>query len=732
MRSNYKLAFSLMEMTLVLLVLSILSASGLSMWQEHDESSRTTQTNQRLDAIEQALSGFRYAHNRLPCPADARLKESEAGFGKESQVVGDCTTGSPQATLSDGTVAYGTIPTRALNLPDEYMYDGWGRRFSYYVDVEMTETGALFRYPADSLCAGAIQVNDVNGEARTDRAVYALVSHGENGHGAYLSSGARRNEGNVGADERANASVDTDFNDAIATALVQRRHAEHSFSRYRHNVLGTYSKAYDDILRYKERWAFASPADAWGRKGREQFVTLAAGQSTTCGITQRDGKFSEGRTYCWGANGDALGLGGFELEHFIGAVMPTPVAIPREAGYFHTLARSSLTVCAVAANSKAYCWGNGGGGALGNGASTDSDTPVEVQMDDDFEGWKAVVPGGASSNAATTCGISKSGKGYCWGNNSYGQLGIGSVGGNYNTPQETVMPAGETWRTIYANPEWDSTSHVCAITTSGRPYCWGGNNYGQSGLGSGVSSASVPTEVLVPAGVLFTSLSIGSRYTCGVGSDSQLYCWGQNHYGTLGDGTKTNRKTPIVVPPQGGASGYTQVVTRSSSTCALANDGEAYCWGQNSLGQLGDGTFTERLSPARVQKPADVPAWESIHSFGHTTCAMYQGEPWCWGRNTFGQAGAGSSDNLNEPAKVVMPKGVDRLTLYDNVHSGFNNHVCGIGDDGHAYCWGQGSNVRLGQGWDESVSYKRGDSEHRYVPSQVKEDRFCTDTPPAS
>src|SRR5687768_10842814 len=203
---------------------------------------------------------------------------------------------------------------------------------------------------------------------------------------------------------------------------------------------------------------------------------------------------------------------------------------------------------------------------------------------------------------------------------------------------------------------------------------------------------------------VFTQVSTGSgsRYTCAVTADGGVKCWGRNDAGQLGDGTMTHRAAPVdVLVSPGGAplTGVSAIVTGFDHACALMTSGHVKCWGVNYWGQLGDGTTTQRTTPVDVLvSPGGAPLSGvlAISSSAHHTCAlMSAGGLKCWGRNMRGQLG---SDTLNEattPVPVQVSAGGAPLLGVSAVTAG-GDHTCALTMSGGVKCWGYNSDGQLG------------------------------------
>ncbi|MGD8289310.1 MAG: hypothetical protein PVI31_11855, partial [Gemmatimonadota bacterium] len=228
-------------------------------------------------------------------------------------------------------------------------------------------------------------------------------------------------------------------------------------------------------------------------------------------------------------------------------------------------------------------------------------------------------------------------------------------------------------------------SHVCGLDSSGEAVCWGANQGGQLGDGSRTDRAS---PVPVRTETRLSSLTAGSTHTCGIARGGVAVCWGQNLSGQLGDGTRTDARFPRAV---GGGILFRVLVAGWNHTCGLTNSGNAFCWGPNSEGQLGDGSRLDRLTPTLVRGAIDTLAAGSDH-----TCGISDGDVLCWGDNRYGQVGDGTNESRNQPEEVVGLSG--RVT---QITAGAV-HTCALVAGGSAYCWGQNVRGQVGDGTNDN------------------------------
>lgn len=311
-------------------------------------------------------------------------------------------------------------------------------------------------------------------------------------------------------------------------------------------------------------------------------------------------------------------------------------------------------------------------------------------------GAPAAAPLAAASSAAAapalvqvnaggrhTCGVAASGQAWCWGNNESGQLGTGSTDSSL-TP--VPVAGGLAFRQISAG-----IGHTCAVTTGDRLYCWGEPHL--VGVASPPATANAPLAV-APA-LRFQTVSAGANHTCAITvGDRRAYCWGDNTDGGLGDGTTAFRSTPV---PVAGGRAWRQVTAGNLFTCGITTANVAFCWGADRGGTLGDGPSQQRrLKPAAVA--GDLRFSQIGSGESHTCAVATTGRVWCWGRNSSGEIGDGTTANRFVPSVVTI-----RGRTFGRVTAGIS-HTCGetTTRGGTAaretYCWGSNAFGQLGNG----------------------------------
>lgn len=211
MQKNHRRGFTLMELSIVLLVLSLIAGSVMTIITQNVRVAKQRELQEKLTRIQDALLLYRKKNNRLPCPADVTQAMSAANFGVEGATPADCDAGTPAANFTNGveSIYGGGLPVKTLNLSLQDAFDPWGNHFFYAVDKLITASGSPFiTYPITHTTIGNMAVLDVNYSAITQRALYVVLSHGENGHGAYGQNGVRISAESVNLYEQGNCHCD--------------------------------------------------------------------------------------------------------------------------------------------------------------------------------------------------------------------------------------------------------------------------------------------------------------------------------------------------------------------------------------------------------------------------------------------------------------------------------------------------------------------------------------------
>ncbi len=418
----------------------------------------------------------------------------------------------------------------------------------------------------------------------------------------------------------------------------------------------------------------------------DSFSDFSYAYSSVSAITEN------GDLYCWGYNGyGEAGNGTTENQLTPVKVLSGVKSVTYSYTYSYTYSDSFSdfsyaysSVSAITENGDLYCWGYNGYGEAGNGTTENQLTPVKV-----LSGVKSVTYSYTSSYTSyfSVSAITENGDLYCWGYNGNGEAGNGTTE-NQLTPVKVLSGVKSV---TYSYP---ASFSVSAITENGDLYCWGNNEYGQ--VGNGTTNKQL-TPVKVLSGVKSVTHSYHSSFSVSaITENGDLYCWGDNGNGEVGNGTTENQLTPVKV-----LSGVKSVTYSSSSrvyysVLAITENGDLYCWGYNGYGEAGNGTTENQLTPVKVLSGVKsvTSSYYSSYPYSSVSAITENGDLYCWGYNGNGEAGNGTIENQLTPVKVLS--GVKSVT-----YSSYSS-VSAITENGDLYCWGYNGNGEAGNGTTEN------------------------------
>jgi len=336
-------------------------------------------------------------------------------------------------------------------------------------------------------------------------------------------------------------------------------------------------------------------------------VEVSAGLDFTCA------RIADGRVYCWGRDSAGQLGNGNPATDSTGAVQVSGItnAIDIDAGNAHA--------CAVLATGAVVCWGENAQSQLGIGGTMDQTSPVTAMIGTSDA---RLVTAGLNH----TCILRTGGTVSCWGQNTRGQLGDGTMTSN---PMPVVAMGLSDAVDIAAGE-----AHTCAVRASGAMVCWGWNDKLQLGTGDGTDYRS-PTAVVSMSDALRVSTYF--KTTCALQRARTASCWGENGDRQLLDGSTTDRSSPVLLP----LTDVAQIAAGTAHVCTRLGSGALSCWGANASGQLGDGTTMARTTPTAVLTITD--AVDLTTGSWHACAVRRDGTVWCWGKALGNGAGADTS-----------------------------------------------------------------------------------------
>ena len=426
---------------------------------------------------------------------------------------------------------------------------------------------------------------------------------------------------------------------------------------------------------------------------RTDWILLAGRSHTMCAIA------GDGTTACWGENRRGqIGSDTAQPLQLEPHVLPAP---------WNAIAPGTMHACAIDLERRLWCAGANGVGSRGDGTGGSQLVPQELDGT-----WSALETG-----ATHTCGL-RNGQLLCWGDNAWGQLGDGTILSR-QVPAQTLMPspsatlavgesatcdadeqrriwcwgnnqeaqlAGVTQAAYSPAPllfvgssnvvAMSASVHACAHARDSAAVCWGRNTVGQLGRGTATpmetSTATVTTSGSIT--LLFERVATGYEHSCGITvGDHQIYCWGRNTEGQLGDGDTVNSAFAV------GTGHHAKAIAAGAfHTCAITLFDMLECWGANGSGQLGDGGA---MPLVRVPVQIGTASWSAVSAGTRHTCGIQRdGTLWCWGGNGRGPLGDGTRMGRASPVQIGTAR-------WSSVTAG-EGYTCGIQVDGSGWCWG--------------------------------------------
>lgn len=608
-QSANRRGFTLLELAIALMLTGLIAGIAYKFTAVSNRGDCYTTAHTQAETVKSAIERFALKNDRFPMPARRNVGVESPEYGREA-AASDLDT----VSNADGTVAvFGAVPLQVLGIPVANGVDCWGNKLTYVVTQALTDS-TTFLVPATK---GALNIKTDNTAAIfLQGAGYAVISHGEDALGAVKSNYSTTT--NTPADRKwcpSGATITTQNCDVTNTELVDGTFNDGKDSG---------ANYFDDVIVYRgPPWRARQSSNAyfWGINTNGAvgvgdtvphalpilvhknitFVSISAGLGHSCGIS------NDYKAYCWGDNQYGQ-LGD-------GTIIPRTEPVEVATGTYMAISAGYQYTCALGMNGKAYCWGRGDHGQLGNNmATTESHFPVQVA---------GVEYSQISAGVFHTCALipynNGSGNAFCWGDNTFGQLGNDPFGlgpMTAPTPQQVILDnawggASVTYGTIAAGSHYGDGGFSCSITSGGDPFCWGGG-YNRSPQPVDVGALPLPDQSFskIDGG----SNSLKGDNICGLTTSGDAICWG---------GSSSNHPLPSVIDVSTLPPGDRKFVDISVGhgeglqnkvpyVCALTPRGAEYCWGYDTVAKvmttptLVTGTGTDPLIFSSITTGADT------------------------------------------------------------------------------------------------------------------------------
>jgi uncharacterized repeat protein (TIGR02543 family) len=367
---------------------------------------------------------------------------------------------------------------------------------------------------------------------------------------------------------------------------------------------------------------------------------------------------STGRVFMWGANGSGQ----------LGDGTTTDKEVPTEITSNFSLATGEKVMSlslgythssALTSTGRVFMWGGNGSGQLGDGTTTDKNVPTEITSNFSLRPNDKII--GLSLGGAYSSALSAMGRVFVWGWNELGYLGDGTSTSRSIPTEITTgfsLFVGETIISLSKG-----STHASALTSTGRVFMWGDNQYGYLGDGTSITR-NVPTEITsnfsLSTGEKIISLSLGSTHSSALTSTGRVFMWGWNEFGQLGNGMNVNRNLPTEITSNFSLATGEKVMSLSlgyTHSSALTSTGRVFMWGGNGSGQLGDGTTTDKNVPTEITSNFSLRPNDKIIGLSlggaYSSALSAMGRVFVWGWNELGYLGDGTSTSRSIPTEIT-------------------------------------------------------------------------------
>jgi uncharacterized repeat protein (TIGR02543 family) len=367
---------------------------------------------------------------------------------------------------------------------------------------------------------------------------------------------------------------------------------------------------------------------------------------------------STGRVFMWGANGSGQ----------LGDGTTTDKEVPTEITSNFSLATGEKVMSlslgythssALTSTGRVFMWGGNGSGQLGDGTTTDKNVPTEITSNFSLRPNDKII--GLSLGGVYSSALSAMGRVFVWGWNELGYLGDGTSTSRSIPTEITTgfsLFVGETIISLSKG-----STHASALTSTGRVFMWGDNQYGYLGDGTSITR-NVPTEITsnfsLSTGEKIISLSLGSTHSSALTSTGRVFMWGWNEFGQLGNGMNVNRNLPTEITSNFSLATGEKVMSLSlgyTHSSALTSTGRVFMWGGNGSGQLGDGTTTDKNVPTEITSNFSLRPNDKIIGLSlggvYSSALSAMGRVFVWGWNELGYLGDGTSTSRSIPTEIT-------------------------------------------------------------------------------